>query len=135
MRKESLIGLAILTIAGIIYSIFIYFSSVGKAPFSGHPRSMPPVVDETMDELLRSLEIEIERHFPEVIQSLEPGITAEELEKAEAALGQTIHPEMQALYRWHNGLANGEELFPGHSFWSLENAIRTNQELAVQYRE
>ena len=35
---------------------------------------------------------------------------------------------MQELYRWHNGLANNKELFPGHGFWSLENAIQTNQE-------
>jgi cell wall assembly regulator SMI1 len=132
MRKTFLIIMAVLAIAGFIYFLSNLFYGAGQAPI---PASLPPVVDESMDSLLQSLESELEKHRPDVIQSLLPGITPEELEHAEALLGQAIHPEMQALYRWHNGLANGDELFPGYGFWSLENAIQTNQEFALKYQE
>ena len=96
---------------------------------------MPPVVSESMDELLQALETELETNVPDTFQGLQPGLNSEELKQAEAMLGQSIHPEMQALYRWHNGLANDKELFPGHGFWSLQDAIETNRELNAQYQE
>lgn len=96
---------------------------------------MPPVVNESLDDILTSLQIELEKYDPEIAKALQPGISPEELEKAEADLGRPLHPEIQALYRWHDGLAHGRELIPGHEFWSLEEAIRTNHELAAAYRE
>lgn len=100
-----------------------------------NPSKMPLVVDESMDTLLQSLEIELRIYDPGMIQFLQPGITLEELERAEAILGQAIHPEMRALYRWHNGLANDKELFFGHGFSPLENAIQMNQEFTRYYQE
>lgn len=96
---------------------------------------MPPVVSESMDELLQALETELETNVPDTFQALQPGLNSEELKQAEAMLGRSIHSEMQALYRWHNGLANDKELFPGHGFWSLQDAIETNRELNAQYQE
>ena len=96
---------------------------------------MPPVVPESMDALLQALEIELNKHNPEIVQLLQPGITDEELGQAETLLGQTIHLEMQALYRWHNGLREERELFPGHGFWSLQYAIHMNREVNQQYQE
>jgi hypothetical protein len=39
------------------------------------------------------------------------------------------------LYLWHNGFTNDTELFPGHTFWSLEEAIQTNKDLAAAYKK
>jgi hypothetical protein len=132
MRKAFVIVIAVLATAGIFYFLFVLASRAAQMPGAVTRIS---TVNESMDTLLPSLESELEKYDPEIIQSLQPGITVEELERAEARLGQAIHPEMQAFYLWHNGLANDKELFPGHGFWSLEEAIRTNQELAVQYQE
>jgi hypothetical protein len=125
MRKIALTIVIIFTIAAVLSILF--FAS-NKTPQRRITLGMPPIVDESMDSLLQSLEKELEQHQPDAIASLLPGITTEELEQAEAVLGQSIHPEMQALYRWHNGLANNQELFPGFGFWSLNEAIQTNND-------
>jgi hypothetical protein len=132
MRKTLLMMLALLTVVGIVYLLFSLFFRAAQMP---DPSIVPPVTSESMDVLLQSLESELAKHDPSIIQSLLPGITPRELDQVEATLGQSIHPEMQALYRWHNGLANDRELFLGHGFWPLELAIQTNQELAMHYRE
>ena len=123
--------------AGLLVLVLIYSLIAFRSRFPRAQRlsSMPGVVDESMDALLRSLENELKVHRPDIIPFLQPGISDEQLGQAEASLGRSIHPEVQALYRWHNGLANDLELFPGHGFWSLEQAIRTNRELNEQYRE
>jgi len=132
MRKIWLIMIGVLVIVGIISFLFTLTLGTVQTP---RPPKMPPVVVETIDDILQSLESELAKHRPEIIPFLEPGATPEELEQAQTTLGTALHPEMQALYRWHNGLDNSQELFPGHGFWSLETAIQTNQELWIQYEE
>jgi cell wall assembly regulator SMI1 len=130
MRKTLLIMIAVLAIVGIVFFLFRLSFRAAQTP---SPSTMPPVVSESMDALLLSLESEFARHRPEIIPLLKPGMTAEVLAQAESALGVAIHPEMQALYRWHNGLDDSQELFPGHGFWSLEAAIQTNQDFWKEY--
>lgn len=132
MKKTVIVVTAILALAGLVYFLLLFLLRVPRAQL---PTSMPPVVNESTDSLLKSLEGELRIHRPDVLPFLQPGISDEQLQQAEASLGMSIHPEMQALYRWHNGLANDLELFPGHGYWSLEEAIRTNRELNAQYRE
>jgi hypothetical protein len=95
---------------------------------------MPAVVPDSMNDLLVSLERELEKNRPEILSFLQPGISEAGLEQAEETMRQSIHPEMVELYRWHDGLANDQELFPGFGFWSLEESIQTNQELTRQYQ-
>jgi cell wall assembly regulator SMI1 len=130
MRKTLLIMIVVLAIAGIG---FFLFNLTFRAAQTLNPSTMPPVVSESMDALLQSLELELARHRPEIIPALNPGMTAEELQQAKRTLGVAIHPEMQALYRWHNGLDESQELFPGHGFWSLETAIQTHQDFWREY--
>ena len=132
MRKVFSIATVVLAIVGTIYFLFILNIRTSQV---NNTSRMPLVVNESMDTLLQSLESELEKHRPDIVHSLQPGITLEELKQAEETLGQPIHPEMQALYRWHNGLTTDKELFPGHGFWPLKNAIQTNQELTMQYQE
>lgn len=90
---------------------------------------MPPAVPESMQDLLAALEKTINSHHPDLIHSLRPGISEDELAQAEARLGYPIHPDLAALYRWHNGLEDDRELFPGHSFFSLQGAVRLNDDI------
>ena len=122
--------IVVLAIAGIV---FFLFKLTFRAEQTPKPSTMPPVVGESMDILLQSLESELARQRPEIIPWLNPSMTAEELEQAERTLGISIHPEMHTLYRWHNGLDDSQELFPGHGFWSLETAIQTNLEFWREY--
>jgi hypothetical protein len=132
MKKTLLIMTAVLIVFIAIYALAAF---LGRFPRAQRFSSMPAAIDESMEALLKSLEDEVKLHRPDVVSFLQPGISDEQLRQAETSLGRPIHPEMQTLYRWHNGLANDLELFPGHGFWSLEQAIRTNRELNEQYRE
>jgi cell wall assembly regulator SMI1 len=132
MRRAISVTLAVLAVAGLIICLFILYGSSSQIP---NPASTPPVVNESLDELLHDLEAVLNQYRPETIQSLMPGITQEQLGLAESALNQSIHPEIQALYRWHNGLGNEEELFPGYRFWELDRAIQVNQEANNFYKE
>src|SRR5512147_1596440 len=80
------------------------------------PRSlpMPAVVDRSMDEILQSLEVQLRENRPAIEAALQPGISDQALQEAEAQLGHPVDREMRDLYRWHNGLAAGVELFPGY---------------------
>jgi hypothetical protein len=85
MRKTLWILFVVLMVAGIIYFMFNISNRASQTP---NPSGMPPVVSESMDGLLQSLESELAKHHREVIQSLLPGIIPQELEQAEVALGQ-----------------------------------------------
>ena len=128
-RKTIILLIAQFVVVGIIPSCIALQRITPPVP---RPANMPPVVDEPIESILKSLENELALYSPEMISLLRPGITPAELEMAQSDLGQSIHSEMQALYRWHNGLENDEELFPGYGFWGLEVAIQTNQEFQKQ---
>ncbi len=96
---------------------------------------MPAVVEEDMDTILHEFETEVIQNQPLIKASLRPGISDEKLTEAETTLGAPIHPEMRAFYRWHDGLADGLQLFPGYEFYSLEKAIQTNKELDQAYKD
>jgi hypothetical protein len=112
----------------LIEIVLMLFFLIPREISAPHLESMPPVVEESLETILISLENELAKHRPETKQSLRPGISLEELDEAQAILGQSIHPDMQAVYRWHNGLENDEELFFGYMFWDLDSAIQINLE-------
>lgn len=67
MHKKLLIAMTGLAIAGIIYYLSILTINASQTP---SPGKMPPVVNESMDDLLQSLEIELKKYHPETIQFL-----------------------------------------------------------------
>jgi cell wall assembly regulator SMI1 len=86
-----------------------------------------------MDQVLRDFEVELAAHQPGLAEAFRPGMTAVGLEQAESEMGYPLHPELKALYRWHDGLNTNVELFPGYGFVSLEEAIRINREVNAAY--
>jgi len=101
---------------GVEFIIAFTLGSLLAGACGSASAKMPPPVNDSLDDILRSLEIGLQKYDPEILAALQPGISPEELQAAEAALGRPLHPEMQALYRWHDGLAQGKELIPGHEF-------------------
>jgi cell wall assembly regulator SMI1 len=100
------------------------------APGSG---GMPPLVQGSMQVVLEDFELALEANQPGFLEQLNPGLSDAALEKAQGDLGVQIHPEMQALYQWHDGLAKGVELFPGYEYYSLEESIQTNRDLNAEF--
>lgn len=105
------------------------------APLAQQPRTVTPMADQPIGATLAALEAELARANPEAAAALRPGISAEGLQRAERELGLALHADLRQLYLWHDGAADDVELFPGHSFVSLEAAVQENQELARQYAE
>ena len=97
---------------------------------------MPAVVNTDLNTLLQNFEAEVLAAQPEVAGLLQPGVTDAELDQAEAALGIPLHPEMRALYRWHNGMKEHSlYLFPGYDFYSLEEALRLRSDSNAYFKE
>lgn len=147
MRKNLLVTIGVVASVGLLYFLFTnpysppHNSDLFTIPLLAEAtrtptivKTMPQIVEDSMESLLQSLETELEMHDPGLVRSLQPCITLEELDRAEAILGQDIHPELRALYSWHNGIEDGKEFIPGHTFWSLEDSIRTNQEANREYQ-
>ena len=130
MNRRLVLFLLILAAIGLLYSL-VADSGIPLTRKAVPP--MPPVVEQSMEEAIRGFEAELAAHQPGLDDAWRPGITAAELGLAESASGHPFHPEMQALYRWHNGLKANAELFPGYSFIPLEEAIRTNHEVNAAY--
>jgi hypothetical protein len=132
MYKYVLVLLGALVIGAITYVLIGH-----SRQLSGRllPPKMPAVVDANMDAILASLERELKQQRPDFDTVARPGITPQELQQATAAFSTTVHPDMQRLYQWHNGLTDDAELFPGHTFWSLEEALQTNKELTADYAQ
>lgn len=124
MRKPDSLIVILALVAAAVAVFFLTRQTAAPASLT-----MPPVVDETMPELLEELDAAITEQNPDLFNSLRPGISVKELAQAEMDLGLPIHPDLQALYRWHNGLEDDRELFPGHGFSPLEGAVRLNNEI------
>ncbi len=132
MKPIILIVIAILVFLGIL---FFWKQSGGTLPEISRPSPMPPVVQKNMDELLHEFETEVIQNQPSAAALLRPGISEARLQQVETALGTPLHPELRALYRWHDGMERSQYLFPGYEFYSLEEALQLRDEANSYFRE
>jgi cell wall assembly regulator SMI1 len=91
--------------------------------------AMPPVVKETMDELLAKLDGVFLAKAPATAAALQPGLTDAQIDALEQQGGFVLTQEMRALYRWHNGMTAAgpgllAEFIPIHRFIPLDEAVR-----------
>jgi cell wall assembly regulator SMI1 len=86
---------------------------------------MPPVVSESMDEVLARFEAALQKHAPDSLQHLQPGLSTETIAELERAGGFQLPEEMRALYRWRNGVPPQDftDIIPIHRFRSLEEVV------------
>lgn len=93
--------------------------------FYPQPPEMPPIVAQSMDDVLARLEKVLHEKAPAVSKSLQAGLSADQIAKLEGRLGFQLSDELRALYKWHNGMSpNGaEDFLPGHRFLPLEEAV------------
>jgi cell wall assembly regulator SMI1 len=125
--------IAILVLLGLLATWAYWRYYLHQVPLSPVDARMPPLVEPNMETILGALEFELQKNQAGIGELLLPGISEARLAEIEAGLGFPINPEVKALYRWHDGLAAGRELFPGYEFLSLEQAVQTNADLAQAY--
>ena len=102
--------------------------------FYPKPPRLPPVVAQSTEELLARLQQVFEQRAPDFAQSLQPGISDTRIRELEEHGKFRLSPELQALYRWHNGMrTNGNaELIPMGYFLSLDRVVDECNALRAQ---
>jgi len=93
--------------------------------FYPKPHDLPPVVSQSVEQLLARLQTALETNTPTVAKALRPGLTETEISTLEAQGGFRLSVNLRALYRWHNGMATNSTLglLPGQRFLSLEQCV------------
>ena len=95
---------------------------------------MPAVVAEPPDVLLARFEGMLAQQAPQVLASLQPGLSDAQIDALEAKHQFKLTPDLRALYRWRNGSARDAKLavFAEHRFAPLEEAIAKRDALRQQ---
>ncbi|BAY29595.1 putative glucan synthesis regulatory protein [Nostoc carneum NIES-2107] len=74
-----------------------------------------------MKEILHRIENWLKKNFSELLDTLNPGATAEEIQALETQIQNELPSSFKELYKWHNGQRSGTYpgLFYGLEFLSL----------------
>lgn len=123
-HKKLLIAAGL--IAAIIVALILAAPSLQQALFYPKPRNLPPVVSQTITQLLAQLQAVLETNAPVVAESLQPGLTDAQIAELEAQGGFQLTEDLKALYRWHNGMSTNSTagLLPGQHFLTLDETVR-----------
>lgn len=89
---------------------------------------MPPVVNGTMPEILDHLESVLRTNSPQVLATLRPGISLEQISQLEQQYHAQIPDDIKAIYEWHDGASamtttNYLDFIPIHRFVPLEDML------------
>ena len=127
---------------GIAGSVFIlagvaFWGTVGFRNFLYPPApTMPPIVGESMPEILTRLEAVLRTNAPCVWTNLRPGISQAEISKLEQRYHVQLPEEIKAIYQWHDGTASNTNhwitFIPIHRFVPLEESLETRAALAPE---
>lgn len=97
---------------------------------------MPPVVAESMPEILARLESVLKTNAPYVSTNLQLGLSPENISKLEQQYHLQLPDEIKAIYQWHNGSVSNTnrlvDFIPIHRFLPLEEALEERATLAPQ---
>jgi cell wall assembly regulator SMI1 len=84
----------------------------------------PPPMPPTM-ELLARLEAVLRTNCPNLLRTLQPGLTDEQIARIEATSRVVLAPELRVLYGWRNGTPRAANMTVTtlHEFVPLDDAI------------
>jgi cell wall assembly regulator SMI1 len=101
-----------------------------KAPTMSAP------VPQTVEELLERFEKLLRERAPEMLGTLQPGLTDARIDKLEKRHHFVLPHGLSALYRWRNGAPrhNGPDVFAGHHFVPLDKALAAREVFRRQVR-
>lgn len=126
--------------------VFVLVVVIGISWFAGRyairsffypsPFNLPPIVDESAEDLIQRLEQILQERAPAVVDALQPGLTDEQITDIETASGFQLSDDLRALYKWHNGMSpdGPRDFIPGHRFLSLQEAVEQRAALHEQLR-
>ena len=118
----------------IIVGLVLAAPSIQRSFFYPKPRSLPPVVSQTTEQLLTRLQTVLETNAPIVAAALQPGLSDAQIVALELQGGFRLSDDVRALYRWHNGIVKTSRigLLPGQRFVPLEEVVQEQSLLGQQ---
>ena len=140
-KPAKVVMLAAAAVIVISVALAMWFRSAKRDFFYPEPppaSAMPPVVKESMDELLAKLDAVLLAKAPATAAALQPGLTDGQIDQLAQQGGFVLTEEMRALYRWHNGMSAGAnglaEFIPIHRFMPLDEAVQERAMLHQQVK-
>ncbi|MGD0077121.1 MAG: SMI1/KNR4 family protein [Sedimentisphaerales bacterium] len=124
VATQQHILIIIVIVLALLISVVLWGRFELNSFFYPTPPSMPPVVSETTEELLAQFQTVLEKRAPEVLRSLQPGLSENQIFELEKKGGFTLSADLHALYRWRNGSKGYQKvLIPVHRFVPLEEVV------------
>lgn len=128
MKRSRIMTIGIV-IALVLFVALIFMAKTGIRRFF-YPTAppMPVTVATPVSEVIVRLESVLKTKAPYVLESLQPGLTSEQIGNLEKESGIRLPDEIRAIYQWRNGTARPSkgvlnDFIPIHRFLSLEEAL------------
>jgi cell wall assembly regulator SMI1 len=130
MKRIHKIGIGVVIPIVVVMAVGFWATQKGLRTFF-YPLAppMPPVVDEPMPDILAHLESVLKTNAPQVLATLQPGISSNQISQLEQQYHVQVPKDIQAIYKWHDGaLAINttnyfDNLIPFHHFVPLEDML------------
>jgi len=124
-RKVKVVSIVAGLAVGVLAALILAAPALQRSFFYPKPHGLPPVVPESLEQLLARLQTALETNAPAVAQSLQPGVSEAQISALETRGGFRLSEELRAFYKWHNGMATNSTLglLPGQRFLPLEQRV------------
>jgi cell wall assembly regulator SMI1 len=124
LGRKLLIAIPVLIVV-VVVILILAAPYLQRSFFYPKPQGLPPVVDQSTEQLLASLKTVLEIKSPTVTRSLQPGLVDDQILALESQGGFRLSDDLRALYRWHNGMSTNstDGLLPGHRFVPLDEIV------------
>jgi len=97
---------------------------------------MPAVVSATMPDILAHLETTLRTKAPHILETLQPGLSTNEISKLETKFNLKLPDDIKQLYQWRNGArpmtTAVEDFFPLYRFVPLDEVLAARVDLTNQ---
>ena len=125
-RKFLWATIALVALALVVIPLVLSGPSMQRPIAYPQPHGLPPVVNQTTEQLLARLQAVLETSAPLVAASLQPGLSDAQISTLESQGGFQLCGDLRALYRWHDGIGTKSTvgLLAGQRLVPLEEVVR-----------
>ncbi len=123
--KKVIVSTCLLGLAAVVILV-ITAPSIQRSIFYPEASNLPPMVNQTTEQLLTQLQAVMEVRAPTVLQALQPGLQHDRIAELESEGKFQLPDELRALYRWRNGMPSNALIgfLPGHRFVPLDEVVK-----------
>jgi cell wall assembly regulator SMI1 len=131
-------GIGIIVVIAVAVAAGFYVTQRGLRTFF-YPVAppMPPIISESMQDVLGQLEAVLRANAPEVLATLRPGISANKISQLERQYNVQVPDDIKVIFEWHDGAipmaaSNYVDFIPIHHFVPLEDMLAEKADEGAQ---